>query len=131
MCADRVTNGGTPACVKACPTKSLTFGDREELIAEAEERIRHNPSSYVHHVYGKDEVGGTCVLHLSQVPFDQVGYKIDLPKKALVDYTEPAMHAVPPMIVGLALGLSATYKVIQRRMKLAEEQGQKKEPIHG
>jgi formate dehydrogenase iron-sulfur subunit len=131
MCADRVTNGGMPACVKACPTQALMFGDRDEMIAEAEKRIRQHPSSYVHHVYGKDEVGGTCVLHLSQVPFEQVGYKTDLPKRALLDYTEPAMHAVPPMIIGLALGLTATYKVIQRRNKLAEEREQHKENAHG
>jgi formate dehydrogenase iron-sulfur subunit len=131
MCAERVTTGGVPACVKSCPTQALTFGDRDAMIAEAEERIRRHPSSYVHHVYGKDEVGGTCVLHLSQVPFEQVGYKTDLPKRALLDYTEPAMHAVPPMIIGLALGLTATYKVIQRRIKLAEESDQQKENARG
>jgi F0F1-type ATP synthase assembly protein I len=41
------------------------------------------------------------------------------------------MHAVPPMIIGLALGLTATYKVIQRRNKLAEEREQHKENAHG
>jgi len=39
MCYDRVHNGELPACVKACPTGGLTFGDREEMLAAAEERL--------------------------------------------------------------------------------------------
>jgi formate dehydrogenase iron-sulfur subunit len=39
MCSDRVHNGELPACVKACPTDALTFGDREEMLAAAEERL--------------------------------------------------------------------------------------------
>jgi formate dehydrogenase iron-sulfur subunit len=127
MCADRVTNGGIPACVKSCPTQALQFGDRDEMIREAEERIRVNPSHYVHHIYGKDEVGGTCVLHLSQIPFEKIGYKTDLPKDPLPNYTHTAMAAVPPVVVGLALGLSLTYKIIERRQKLAGEADKGKE----
>jgi len=124
MCADRIVNGQAPACVKSCPTQALTFGDRDRMIDEAEERIKRHPSQYVHHLYGKEEVGGTCVLHLSQVPFEQVGYKTNLPEKALVNYTEPALKIVPPMILVLAISLSATYKIVQRRMKLASEKSE-------
>ncbi|NOY13326.1 MAG: 4Fe-4S dicluster domain-containing protein [Deltaproteobacteria bacterium] len=35
-CIDRVAAGLQPACVKACPTGSLKFGDRDKLISEAE-----------------------------------------------------------------------------------------------
>jgi len=39
MCYDRVHNGELPACVKACPTGALSFGDREDILAAAELRL--------------------------------------------------------------------------------------------
>jgi formate dehydrogenase iron-sulfur subunit len=39
MCYDRVHNGELPACVKACPTDALTFGDRDEMLAAADARL--------------------------------------------------------------------------------------------
>ncbi len=39
MCVDRVKNGLLPACVKACPTGTMNFGDRAEMEALAKERV--------------------------------------------------------------------------------------------
>jgi formate dehydrogenase iron-sulfur subunit len=39
MCIDRVTNGLKPACVKTCPTQTMHFGDREEMLALAAKRL--------------------------------------------------------------------------------------------
>lgn len=39
MCNDRVHNGLKPACVTACPTGAMTFGDREEILAMAKKRL--------------------------------------------------------------------------------------------
>jgi formate dehydrogenase iron-sulfur subunit len=39
MCVDRVTNGLLPACVKACPTGTAQFGEREEMLNKAKERV--------------------------------------------------------------------------------------------
>ena len=38
MCNDRVHEGMEPACVKACPTGSMAFGFREEILEQAQER---------------------------------------------------------------------------------------------
>jgi formate dehydrogenase iron-sulfur subunit len=38
MCVDRVKHGMLPACVKACPTGAMNFGDRGEMIALAKSR---------------------------------------------------------------------------------------------
>jgi len=40
FCHDRIANGLEPACVKACPTGTLVFGDREEILALAEQRLQ-------------------------------------------------------------------------------------------
>lgn len=119
MCTDRVLAGEIPACAKSCPTGAIKFGDRSALLREAEDRIRHNPGGYEHHIYGKNEVGGTSVLHLSRVPFQEVGYKTDLPGRPLGSYTHAAMSAVPGVVVGLGVVLGGTYAIIQRRMELA------------
>lgn len=39
MCNDRVHNGLKPACVTACPTGAMNFGDREEMLAMAQSRL--------------------------------------------------------------------------------------------
>jgi len=39
MCIDRVGNGLMPACVKVCPTGTMNFGDRNESMAMANERV--------------------------------------------------------------------------------------------
>lgn len=37
-CANRVSEGGAPACVGACPTDALVFGARDDIVAAAHER---------------------------------------------------------------------------------------------
>ena len=40
MCIDRVSNGLLPACVKSCPTQAMNFGDYEDMVKLAEERLK-------------------------------------------------------------------------------------------
>jgi formate dehydrogenase iron-sulfur subunit len=39
MCIDRISNGLLPACVKICPTGAMNFGDRDAMMALANERL--------------------------------------------------------------------------------------------
>lgn len=39
MCSDRVENGLPPACVKACPTGAMNFGDRDEIMDLAQKQL--------------------------------------------------------------------------------------------
>lgn len=46
MCVDRVSNGLLPACVKVCPTAAMNFGDREEMLKLANERLAALKAKY-------------------------------------------------------------------------------------
>ncbi|MBL0714189.1 MAG: formate dehydrogenase [Desulfosarcina sp.] len=39
MCIDRVQNGLDPACVKACPTGAMAFGERDEIMEKAKAHL--------------------------------------------------------------------------------------------
>jgi formate dehydrogenase iron-sulfur subunit len=39
FCNDRIHNGLGPACAKACPTESIQFGFRDELVLKAQKRV--------------------------------------------------------------------------------------------
>jgi len=62
FCANRVQNGLTPACSKACPTGAITFGHRDELLAKAKERIKVIGGKA--NVYGETQAGGLGVLYV-------------------------------------------------------------------
>ncbi len=39
FCADRIANGMVPACIKACPTGTLSFGPRDKMLEMANKRL--------------------------------------------------------------------------------------------
>ena len=39
MCNERIHNGMPPACVKVCPTGAMNFGEREDMLKLAEQRL--------------------------------------------------------------------------------------------
>jgi len=39
MCIDRIKEGMLPACVKTCPTGTMTFGDRDKILDMARKRL--------------------------------------------------------------------------------------------
>jgi len=122
MCSDRLAEGGLPACVEACPHEALLFGERDALLAEAHRRIRDKPNTYVDHVYGEHEVGGTCVLYISHVRLDSLGWPEVVGTKAIPEYTWPVISKTPAVALTMAGCLSAVTWIVQRRMKIAREQ---------
>jgi formate dehydrogenase iron-sulfur subunit len=46
MCIDRISNGEIPACVKTCPTGTMVFGDRKEILEKAQQRVEELKKSY-------------------------------------------------------------------------------------
>jgi Fe-S-cluster-containing dehydrogenase component len=73
LCRERLALGREPACTEVCPRKAVIYGTREELLKEARRRLAEQPGKYVPRIYGENEGGGTQVLYLSHVPFEQLG----------------------------------------------------------
>jgi ferredoxin len=95
FCFDRISKqGGIPACVEICPTETLRFGKRSELIKLAHERIMSDQDRYIDHLYGEHEVGGTSWLYLSAIPFEQLGFRTDLGIKPMPDRSKGFLFIV-------------------------------------
>lgn len=114
MCYERLEEGQKPACVEACPTGAIRFGQRKQLLAQAHALIASEPDRYVDHVFGEFEVGGTSMLYISDVPFEQLGFPVGLPRIAPPEQTEKIMTKLPFVIGGLAVALSGTTVVTHR-----------------
>lgn len=64
LCQDRIENGLAPACATACNTGAIQFGEREELLAKAEERVAalQTAGETKAQVYNPKGVGGTGTM---------------------------------------------------------------------
>lgn len=119
MCQDRTLAGGTTRCTEACPVEATVSGDRDELIAEARKRISAKPAEYINKIYGLEEAGGTSVLVLSAVPFDQIGYRTDLPNGPLPELTWAALSHVPDVVIVGSVLLGGIHWITARREEVA------------
>jgi formate dehydrogenase iron-sulfur subunit len=118
FCHDRIAQGLQPACAEACPTGATKFGDRDELIAEAFNRIKAEPTKYVNKVYGQNEVGGTSILYLTSVPFEQLGFKTQLEATALPTLTWNALAKVPGVVSIGGVLLAGIWWITNRRVEV-------------
>ncbi len=123
MCSDRVQKGTQTACAEVCPTGATKFGDRDALIAEAQQRIRENPGKYVNHIYGLNEVGGTSVLLISSVPFDEFGYPA-MTDEPMPFFTYRALEHIPDLVTVGTVLLGGVWWITNRRddVKAAERE---------
>ncbi len=121
MCYDRVKEGNLPACAEACPTGATLFGDRDEMIALAKQKIAEEPEKYYSHIYGLEEVGGTSVLYLSPVPFEELGFNTKLPATALPNFTHEALSKIPTLVTVGGVLLTGFYWLTNRKNEIAKE----------
>ena len=122
LCAPRLAKGLLPGCVESCPTESLIFGKRDDLLKIASARIEKYPERYVDHIYGEHEMGGTSWLYLSGVPFKELGLREDLGNTPAPKLTSGALHVVPMVVSLWPVFLAGMYGMAKRRDKVAAEE---------
>jgi formate dehydrogenase iron-sulfur subunit len=127
FCHERLAKGLPTACAEACPTGATIFGDREELIAEAQKRLLENPDQYVNHIYGLQEAGGTSVLFLSAVPFEKLGFPANLPNQPLPMLTWNALSKIPNIVAVGGTALYGLWWIINRRDEVGKLHAKLKE----
>ena len=113
MCYELMQEGEKPACVANCPAEALLFGKRRDLLEIARTRIYTQPENYYHAIYGEHEVGGTGVIYLSSVPFEELGLRTDLGTVPYPEYNKTFLYSVPAVLVlwpAFLLGLHSAYK---------------------
>jgi formate dehydrogenase iron-sulfur subunit len=123
LCYDKIKSGELkqPACTAACPKEATIYGTRSELLSEAHRRIRDNPGRYLDRVWGEEEIGGTSVLYVSDVPLDFLAWQKDIGKDPLPQKTWTALQQVPLTFAGVGIGMYGLYWIIERRRRLGDK----------
>lgn len=119
MCYERVAAGGQTACSEACQLGATTFGDRDELIKEARKRIDENPGQYVDYIYGLTEAGGTSVLYISNIPFEKLGFPMNVPKEPIPELSWRVLSQIPKYSVAAGVVLFGIHWITARRTEVA------------
>lgn len=129
LCKERRAEGKEPACSHVCPTGAVVFGRRSELLAEAKRRLAEEPDRYQPRIYGEVEGGGTQVLYLSGIPFEDLGLP-KLSSESLPRLSEAVQHAIyqgfvtPVALYGVLAGV-----MFRNRRKKGDEEGETPEEV--
>jgi formate dehydrogenase iron-sulfur subunit len=98
MCYDRILKGKIPACAEACGD-ALIYGTRRELIAEARKRISESPKDYIDEIYGERVAGGTGLLDISPVSFEELDLNTHLQNTSYPSLSKGFLYSVPSVFV--------------------------------
>lgn len=124
FCSERIKDGMIPACIKVCPTTTMFYGEYNEVLAEAKQRIAASPSNYVNHIYGEKEAGGTSWIYISNVPFAELGFRRNVSPVVLPDLTWSYIGKVPALF-GVVLVAGVGSWIITRRKEAESKEEQR------
>jgi len=117
LCFERLQNEQLPACVENCPEQVISFGEREDLLSIANQRVKASPDIYLPKIYGANEVGGTSVIYITNVPLEFLGYYQAPIDEPMPELTGRWLNKVPGITVGMTGLLSGLFWIIDRRIK--------------
>ena len=116
MCIDLRKQGKPTACTFACPNEATVSGTRDELLADARNRIAEDPGSYHPHIYGEHEVGGTNVLFLAPFPAeDLLGFGAVPGNQPIPLHTWRVLSKIPSIAIFAGATMGALWWLTRRR----------------
>jgi Fe-S-cluster-containing dehydrogenase component len=139
FCAHLQAEGKTPACCDVCPTGASLFGRVDDLQSEAQRRLdmqagnvyefprgklgagrpghEARAATYLKHVYGEKELGGTQVMYMSAVPFEKIGLPENVPDIAYPAMSEGIQHMLYKYMIAPAVLLTGLLVVVGRNTR--------------
>ena len=107
LCSDRVYHGLEPACVKSCPTGSIQFGTKEQMLDYGAHRVEKLKERGFENagIYDPAGVGGTHVIYVLQHADNPEIYS-GLPKDPHISPTVELWKGVTKPIMSAVLGVS-------------------------
>ncbi len=113
LCSDRVAVGQGPACAKACPTKAITFGSKEDMKKLAGERVADLKERgwAKAGLYDPPGVKGTHVMYVLQHG-DKPALYAGLPDKPQISPLVEAWKGVTKYAGLAAIGAAALFGIV-------------------
>ena len=107
LCSDRVYHGLEPACVKSCPTGSIQFGTKEQMLDYGAHRVEKLKERGFENagIYDPAGVGGTHMVYVLQHA-DKPEIYSGLPKDPHISPTVELWKGVTKPIMSAVLGVS-------------------------
>lgn len=104
-CVDRIKQGRKPACVSTCQPGALQFGDRNDMLKMAHERVEYLKQKGFTEasVYGEDQMGGTHVIYVLKYPLSQYELPANPEQSGIVD----ALGVMKPLTAAAAVATLA------------------------
>ena len=125
LCSTRVTEGMQPLCADTCTSRIIKYGEREEMLSQAHDRVEKlREQGYENaQVYGENEMGGLKVITvLSDTP-ENYGLPVD-PQVSLGLKLWNAVPLTPAVIIagGLVLGFNYLHsRKVQQKLDNAKK----------
>jgi formate dehydrogenase iron-sulfur subunit len=120
-CAEVVRAGGEPWCVKTCPSHALEFGPRDEILAEARQRLAQLQGRYPNaQIYGEHEAGGLGVIMVLPDTPEVLGLPVDPKPPALVNAWQKIVQPASLGLTSLSVLVTGIAAIIARRNHMQE-----------
>jgi len=144
LCRHRYQDGHYSACAEVCPTGATLFGRVDDLKKESERRLQTKPGDkyvfprgklgadrpphegtiahYQEHVYGLNELGGTQIMYMSAIPFDKLGFPVNVPNYSYPALAEGIQHTLYKWMLAPAILLGGLSYVVHRNTSKKDDE---------